>query len=100
MKRSLLCAFVLTLTACVSVGRHFATTKVGEIQIGETTRERVEELFGPPWRTGLEDGDLTWTYGRYEYALFQPARTADLLVRFDERGIVTAFSFSSTSPEP
>lgn len=85
---------------CFSVGTPFATHEVGRIQVGATTRAQVERQFGTPWRTGREDGDETWTYGRYVYALLAPARTADLTIRFDRNGVVRSYTFSTTNPGP
>jgi outer membrane protein assembly factor BamE (lipoprotein component of BamABCDE complex) len=84
------------LTACFSVGQEFAASKVPEIKIGQTRKQDISELFGTPWRTGLEDGRPTWTYGIYKYSLFGADDTQDLLIRFDNQGIVRSFTFSST----
>ena len=87
-------------TGCFSVGTPFETQRVAQIQVGSTTREQIRGQFGAPWRTGLEDGDETWTYGRYMYSLLAPARTADLKIRFDRHGVVSSYTFSATNPEP
>jgi outer membrane protein assembly factor BamE (lipoprotein component of BamABCDE complex) len=84
---------------CMTVGRDFAAGNVGKLRIGSTSREQVRELFGEPWRTGVEDGQRTWTYGRYRYALLGATQTRDLVVRFDEQGIVTSYTFNSTDPK-
>jgi len=85
---------------CFSVGSPFPAHKVAQIQIGKTTQDQVRADFGAPWRTGLEDGDVTWTYGRYAYSLVAPARTADLKITFNPRGVVTSYTFSTTNPGP
>jgi hypothetical protein len=59
----------------------------------------VERMFGPPWRTGIEDGLATWTYGEYKYSLFGATRTRDLVIRFAPNGVVSSYSFSSDQPE-
>ncbi len=91
----------LALTAgagCFSVGRSFPTEPVNRIRVGETTRDDVRRWFGPPWRTGIEDGAPSWTYGQYRYALLGPARTRDLVLRFDDAGVVRSFTFNTTEP--
>ena len=91
----------LTLAAgagSFSVGRSFPTEPLTRIQVGDTTRDDVRRWFGPPWRTGIEDGAPTWTYGQYRYALLGPARTRDLVLRFDDTGVVSSFTFNSTEP--
>jgi hypothetical protein len=94
----------LTLLACLgagclNVGHEFPVEPVQKIEIGATTREDVRAMFGEPWRTGIEDGERTWTYGRYRYSLFGEAATRDLVVRFDARGVVTSYTFNSTHAE-
>jgi hypothetical protein len=80
----LLLALGLLSAACANVGQDFPT------------REQVRTWFGPPWRTGMEDGYRTWTYGRYRYSLFSPVRARDLVVKFDESGVVRSYTFNST----
>lgn len=84
------------LTGCFTVGQEFAASRVSEIKVGQTTKKDISELFGTPWRTGLEDGRPTWTYGIYKYSLFGGDDTQDLLIRFDPQGVVRSFTFSST----
>ena len=67
-----------------------------EIRIGETTQSEIRSMFGEPWRTGLDDGQRTWTYGRYRYGLFSEPSTTDLVIRFDSGGVVVSYSFSTT----
>ena len=86
-------------TGCLNVGHEFPVEPVQRIEIGTTTREDVRSMVGEPWRTGIEDGPRTWTYGRYRYSLFADAATRDLVVRFDAQGVVTSYSFNSTHAE-
>lgn len=97
--RSLLLVSALASTqlmGCFTVGQEFAGSRVSEIRIGQSTRQDVENIFGTPWRRGSEDGKSTWTYGIYKYYLFGPADTQDLLIRFDNHGIVRSYTFGST----
>ena len=77
-----------------SVGRPFPVQRVRQIEIGATTQEDVRQMFGSPWRTGIEDGFKTWTYGEYSVN-----NSRDLLIRFDDKGVVKSYSFSSSFPE-
>ena len=56
---------ILTFTSCAKIGNEFSSTYVKAIQIGETTQDEIVNMFGQPWRIGLEDGIKIWTYGRY-----------------------------------
>ena len=84
------------LTACVTVGQEFAASRAADIKVGQTRKQDISDMFGVPWRTGLEDGHPTWTYGIYKYSLFSSADTQDLLIRFDNQGLVRSYTFSST----
>lgn len=84
------------LTGCFTVGQEFAGSKVPEIKIGHTTKQEVSEIFGKPWRTGMEDNHLTWTYGIYKYSLFGADDTQDLLIRFDAKDVVRSYNYNST----
>ena len=85
--------------ACMTVGEDFAVGRVSHIQIGKTTQQEVRQMLGEPWRTGLEDGEKTWTYGYYKYNLLGASQTRDLVVRFNEKGVVRSYTFNSTYPE-
>lgn len=84
---------------CLNVGQEFPVRGVPAIEMGTTTQDEVRDRFGDPWRTGRENGQRTWTYGDYRYSLFGPARTRDLVVRFDDQGRVASYAFSSTWAE-
>lgn len=84
------------LGGCATVGKDFATHNVEEIRIGETSRDDIQEMFGDPWRTGVEDGKRTWSYGKYRYSLFDDAETTDLVVRFNKDGTVSSYVYNTT----
>lgn len=91
---------LLSLISCATVGREFPVERVAAIKIGETTLEDIQQMFGQPWRIGIEDGQKTWTYGHYRYTAFGTDQTRDLVVRFDQQGKkVISYSFSSTYAE-
>jgi len=87
---------LVTLTACAQVGKPFPEQNVLAIKKGVTNKEEVRRLFGEPWRTGYEDGQQTWTYGNYKYTVLGQKENSDLVVRFNEQGIVSSYSYSAT----
>ena len=89
----------LCVSGCFTVGRPFPVESVGTIRRNQTTQEQIRRTFGDPWRTGIEDGQSTWTYGHYRRSLFGQTRTRDLVIRFNGAGVVTSYSFSSTYAE-
>ena len=90
---------ILTIISCATVGRDFPVDAVSKIQIEKTTKADISRLFGAPWRTGIEDGNRTWTYGYYRYKVFGESVTRDLVVRFDENGKVVSYSFNTSEIE-
>ena len=92
---SLLAALSLPITGCMpSVGRPFPVQQVRQIEIGVTTKAEVQKTFGDPWRTGIEDGFRTYTYGEYSVKM-----SRDLVIRFDDQDVVKSYSFSSSYPQ-
>jgi outer membrane protein assembly factor BamE (lipoprotein component of BamABCDE complex) len=96
----LLFAISVLLSACFTVGKSFADYAVPDIRVGKTTENEIRTLFGSPWRTGMDDGDQTWTYGHYRYSLFGEEKTEDLVIRFDKDGVVSSYIFNTTDPVP
>ena len=94
----LVLAAALGLAGCLTVGREFPTSEIGHLQIGKTTRDDVQRMFGEPWRSGIEDGRRTWTYGHYRYKLFGTTETRDLVVRFDPNGVVASYTYNEAPP--
>ncbi|WP_420389898.1 outer membrane protein assembly factor BamE domain-containing protein [Marinobacter sp.] len=91
-----LLALTLVIAGCATVGQDFATHNVDQIEIGDTNRADIQEMFGEPWRTGIEDGKRTWTYGKYRWSAFGEAETTDLVVRFNEDGTVSSYVYNTT----
>ncbi len=91
-----LLAATLLSAGCATVGRDFPVAQIPRIQIGQTTQEDIRAMFGDPWRVGIENGERTWTYGKYRYGLFSEASTRDLVVRFNDSGIVSSYTYNTT----
>lgn len=87
---------LLGSTGCISVGRHFPTGPIPQLHIGTTTQQQVLDSFGPPWRTGIDDGQRTWTYGYYHYSLFASPIARDLVIKFDQQGVVASYNYNTT----
>lgn len=90
---------VLGSTGCISVGRHFPTGPIPQLHIGKSTQQQVLDTFGPPWRTGIDDGQRTWTYGYYRYSLFSSPIARDLVIKFDRQGIVSSYNYNTTTSD-
>lgn len=90
---------VVLVASCASVGKKFPTDPVKDITIGKTTMTDINRMFGLPWRTGIEDGRKTWTYGYYRYKLFGTTMTRDLVVKFNNDGTVYSYSYNTSEVE-
>ncbi|MDH3455113.1 MAG: outer membrane protein assembly factor BamE [Desulfuromonadales bacterium] len=91
----LLVVLSLPVFGCMpSMGRPFPVKQVRQIEVDKTTQAQIRQMFGDPWRTGLEDGKRTWTYGEYSMKT-----TRDLVIRFNDQNVVKSYSFSSSFPE-
>ena len=86
----------MILSSCATAGKDFPESRVAEIHIGKTTQAEIREMFGSPWRVGVEDGLATWTYGKYRYRLLGETNSKDLVIRFDAKNVVTSYSFNTT----
>lgn len=93
------CLAVGGLSSCATMGRDFPDAQVEKIVLGTTTQQQVRDMFGEPWRVGLEDGKRTWTYGRYKYKLFGHSNTKDLVIRFNDAHVVASYTFNTTEHE-
>jgi len=87
------------LGACVSVGKNFPSEQFSWIQKNETDRKEVEKELGDPFRTGIDDGLLTWTYGYYRYSLCGQTKTKDLVIYFNKDGTVSSYTFNTSFPD-
>ena len=88
--------FTFFISSCITLGQNFSDSNVKAIRIGKTTKKDIRKLFGSPWLSGINDGELAWTYGNYDYALFGERKAKDLVIQFDDKGVVTTFTFSTT----
>ncbi len=84
------------MSGCITLGKDFPVSNVPWIKIGETTKSEVRKLFGAPWLSGNQDGQLAWTYGNYDYSLFGEKKAKDLVIQFDDNGVVITYTFSTT----
>lgn len=96
----LMVALALGSTAgCLTLGRNFpGKDTINQIQIGKTTKLELMETFGSPSRTGVEDGDQTWTYAYWKLR-FGRIYTRDLYVKFDQNDVVKSYSYNTNQSE-
>jgi SmpA / OmlA family len=91
-------ATVASLSACVSIGHAFPTPDATSVGVGKLTQADIQRTYGSPFRTGVEDGDVTWTYVNYKLRVFGSQCTQDLVIRFNASGTVKSFTYNTTQP--
>lgn len=102
LKAALVVPFLLMalfLGGCFSAGRPIPPQAVKKIVVGQTTRDEVVAAFGNPFRTGLSDNHVTWTYVDYDVSLFGTPKASDLTIKFDGQNKVLSYDYSSTGSE-
>ena len=92
----LISLMIMFISGCITLGKDFPDANVSSITNGVTTKNEIRRLFGPPWLSGIKDGQPAWTYGSYDYSMFGERKAKDLVVQFDDKGKVSSFTFSTT----
>ena len=85
---------IFILTSCATVGIEFNGKYVDKIKIGVTKKSDINEIFGEPWRVGIDNGNRAWTYGYYHFKIFKGIETRDLYVVFDSEGVVKSYTYN------
>ncbi|OGW13715.1 MAG: hypothetical protein A3G93_10240 [Nitrospinae bacterium RIFCSPLOWO2_12_FULL_45_22] len=95
---SLIISFVI-FVSCATVGKDFpGRDMVKNIQTGKTTKLEILDMFGAPYRRGIEDGDETWTYVYWKVNLIGSKYSKDLYIHFDKNSIVRSYSYNNNFP--
>lgn len=90
---------LLALASCVTIGDTFSIDPIKTIKIGSTTKTKIANTFGAPYRMGSSSGKLTWTYVHYHYSMFGTPLTKDLIFTFDSNGKVTKYNFNTNDQD-
>lgn len=89
---------LISCATTYKIGRNYPVEHVGKISIGQTNENDIRLLFGEPWRTGISNGNIVYTYC-YEELVFHHDDTIDrientLVVEFDETKVVRNYYFN------
>ena len=99
MKKAALLIAVMLFAGCVATGRNFEVSGVKAIQNKLTTRSQVQEMFGLPYMTGIDNASETWIYNYNRIDTSGRTQTKNLYIIFDKEGVVTSHTFSTSFPE-
>lgn len=92
-------AFLIALSGCITIGSPFDSDDFSWITRNKTTKDDVYDELGEPFRTGVDSGKQTWTYGYYKYTLFGSTRTKDIIIYFNNNGTVDSYVFNTGFPD-
>ena len=92
---------ILALGGCGgTVGEKFNTSKVENIINGTTTQAEIKNIFGKPFKTGIQNGKPIWVYEYNRYNLLKNKISKDLIIVFGPSGVVQSHQFMSNEPSP
>lgn len=91
---------VAFLAGCsgLKFGSDFPSPTKDMLVVGKTTKADLLRFFGGPHQVGLDTGDPTWAW-TYAQVFSNQELSKHLTVRFDEKGAVKSYSFTSSFPE-
>jgi outer membrane protein assembly factor BamE (lipoprotein component of BamABCDE complex) len=89
----------LVMTGCVTVGKDFYSAELHWLKSDRTTKQEVYRTLGEPFRTGVDQGKITWTYGYYRYSAFGNTRTKDLVIYYNTDNTVSSYTFNTSFPD-
>ncbi len=97
----ILVALLLCLTwiaGCGTVGSDFSVEQAHSIENGKTTKEDIAQMFGEPFKTGIQNGHPIWIYEQNKYKAMGDDTSKSLIVEFDDKGVVRSFQVTSNEP--
>ncbi len=86
----------LLLTSCITIGKPFPISSLRGLSPYKTTKFDISKKLGEPYRVGLNNGKLTWTYLYYNLTMFGKPATKDLIFTFDGNGKMTQYIFNTS----
>ena len=88
------------LAACYgTVGNNFDSSQIKSIQSNVTSQEEIFEIFGAPFKKGVENNQTMWTYQFDKWNSVGPAQSKDLVILFDNKNIVKAYRYTTSNPK-
>ena len=90
---------VIFLASCHgTMGKNFNSSELKSIQNHVTSQEEIFERLGAPFKKGIENGQVMWTYQFDQWSAVGPAHSKDLVILFDKESIVKAYRYTTSNP--
>lgn len=86
------------IAGCGTVGSDFSVERAQSIENGKTTKEDIAQMFGEPFKTGIQNGHPVWIYEQSKYRAMGDDISKSLIVEFDDKGVVRSHQVTSNEP--
>ena len=86
------------ISGCGTVGNDFDAEMAQTIENGKTTKVDIKKMFGPPFKTGVQNGNPVWVYEKNDYKAFGKDYSKSLIVEFTNSGIVSSHQIMVDEP--
>ena len=89
---------IIFLASCYgTVGKNFDNSELKSIQNNVTSQEEIFERLGAPFKKGIENGQVMWTYQFDRWNAVGPTLSKDLVILFDKENIVKAYRYTASN---
>lgn len=89
-------AALITFTGCSNVGSNFDVNLAQQIQKGKTTQAEIQNMFGNPYKTGVQNAHPAWVFEYDQYRAIGADASKDLIVVFNDDKTVRSYQIMST----
>jgi outer membrane protein assembly factor BamE (lipoprotein component of BamABCDE complex) len=100
----LVLGLIVSCATTYKLGKPYSVEEVSKILIGKTSQSDIVSYFGEPWKTGLLNGNIVYTYC-YQEIVFHHDDSVDkngniLIIEFDADNNVKNYYFNIPGKEP
>ncbi len=88
----------LAVAGCGTGGKKFEEANFDNIVNGSTSKKEVETMFGMPFKKGWQNGREMWIYEYNKYRMIGQDTSKDMVILFDESGLVKSHKFMTSQP--
>ena len=86
------------MVGCGTVGKDFDIELARSIVNGQTNQAQISEMFGEPFKKGIQNGHPVWVYEKNVFKAIGEDTSKNLIVEFDSEGVVRNHQIMSNIP--
>ncbi len=83
------------IISCGTLGKNFDSSRVQDIKNNQTTKAEILDWFGIPFKEGMENQYVMWTYQFDKYSAGS-TKSKDLVILFNDANVVKAYRYTTT----